>query len=669
MLTVLSSGAAAQGVPPRDARLDEIRHLDLKYEMPVYTTRKQWEARAVSLRQQILVSSGLWPMPHKGALRAEIFGRVDRGEYTIEKVYFESYPGHFVTGNLYRPKNPRNRVPAILNPHGHWAYGRMENTPTASLPLRAANFARMGMVAFTYDMVGYADNQAISHRFAPGHREDFDRAALWSLNLLGLQLWNSIRALDFLLTLPEVDPERIGCTGASGGGTQTFLLAAVDDRVKVSAPVNMISSIMQGGSLCENAPLLRIDTNNMELGALTAPRPMLMVSATGDWTKNTPSVEYPAILGIYRLFGAERNLRTIQIDAPHNYNQLSREAVYGWFAHHLLGASDPTRVAERERGVASLPEQMVFFGRTRPAGELDEQKLLESLIAEAQRRLKEDWPHDKESLTRFDKSYGGAFRDSIMVESPEPASILAEKLGEQVDTDGAVSKRETIALSRRGHRDRVEAIYWSPQASAAKRAAVLMLMSPTLNEADLEQSRVLRGALLRAGHAVLAIRPFDSASRPATTFKFYTTYNRADDANRVQDILTALAYLRHRAGDAPIKVIARGRAGLWALLARAVAPEISRMAVDIGRFDTARDEAYLDLLPIPGIRRAGDFATALLLAPPAPLLIHNAGGRFDVERSLTTLRKIAAGVEMRAESEAMNPQDVINWLLRDEPRK
>ena len=149
----------------------------------------------------------------------------------VEKVYFESYPGHYVTGNLFRPKRIEGRVPAILNPHGHWSYGRLENSLNASIPVRAANFARLGMIAFTYDMVGYVDSQAISHRFAIGHREGtFDREMLWGVNLLGLQLWNSIRALDFLLTLPEVDPERIGATGASGGGTQTFLLAAVDER-------------------------------------------------------------------------------------------------------------------------------------------------------------------------------------------------------------------------------------------------------------------------------------------------------------------------------------------------------------------------------------------------------------------------------------------------------
>jgi dienelactone hydrolase len=662
LIGTIVASAPAQSIPERDTRIDEIRHLDLTYSMPSFTNRAQWETRAVALRRQILVSAGLWPMPARTAMRAEVFGRIDRGEYTIEKVFFESHPGHFVTGNLYRPKNPSGRVPAILNPHGHWGYGRMENTPTASVPLRAANFARMGMVAFTYDMVGYGDSQAISHRFAPGHREGFDRAALWSVNLLGLQLWNSIRALDFLLTLPEVDPDRIGCTGASGGGTQTFLLAAVDDRVKASAPVNMISSIMQGGSLCENAPLLRIDTNNIELGALTAPRPMIMVSATGDWTRNTPAVEFPAVLGIYKLFGAENRIQTIQIDAPHNYNQASRESVYGFLARHLLGKTDSTAIAERERSAAQPAEQMVFFNRTRPAGELDERALLDSLIAEAQRQLAQEIPHNDESLARFRESFGAALAVSLMVEAPAAADVVAQRADERNDTDGAVSRRETLILTRKGRGDRVEATYWSSPGNHPIRGVALVATTEALNQAYFDRIRSMRAALLRAGHSVLVIRLFDGAQRPANNFRFFTTYNRSDDANRVQDYLTAIAYLRGRAGNAPIKIVAGGRAGLLALLARAFTPHIARMAVDVSRFDTANDDAFLEMLPIPGIRRAGDFDTAIMIARQTPLLIHNTGGRFNVDRAIESMKSSRM---VRIERDAVASQELNNWVIKE----
>ena len=184
--------------------------------------------------------------------------RSSHDDYGVSKVYFESLPGFFVTGNLYRPIGA-GPFPAILSPHGHWAYGRLENTDINSVPGRAINLARQGFVVFTYDMIGYNDSRQLPHTFG-GRRE-----RLWGLSLGGLQLWNSIRALDFLETLPYVRRDAIGVTGESGGGTQTFLLAAVDERVQVAAPVNMISLHMQGGCLCENLPGLRLDTTNVEI--------------------------------------------------------------------------------------------------------------------------------------------------------------------------------------------------------------------------------------------------------------------------------------------------------------------------------------------------------------------------------------------------------------------
>ena len=121
----------------------------------------------------------------------------------------------------------------------------------------------------------------------------------------------------------------------------------MDDRIKISAPVNMISHYMQGGDVCENAPNLRLDTNNMEIGALMAPRPMLMVSAAGDWTRDTPRIEFPAIQGVYALLGAKDAVSTVQFIADHNYNRDSREAVYAWFGRWVLGKTDAALFAER----------------------------------------------------------------------------------------------------------------------------------------------------------------------------------------------------------------------------------------------------------------------------------------------------------------------------------
>ncbi len=362
------------------ARQAALRTLDDRFPPPRLTTLDAWKTRAEYLRAHVLASAGLLPLPDKTPLRPSVFGEVTRDGYRVAKVYFESLPGFFVTGNLYRPIGD-GPFPAVLSPHGHWTYGRLENTVLTSGPGRAINLARQGFVVFSYDMVGYNDSQQLPHTFG-GRRE-----LLWGLSLAGLQLWNSIRALDFLETLPDVRRDALAATGESGGGTQTFLLAAADPRVKVAVPVNMISLHMQGGCLCENPPGLRLGTTNVEIAATIAPRPMLMISATGDWTAETMEVEYPAVRAVYELFGAADRVQAVRMTAEHNYNKDSREAMYAWMAQWLQQAPGGTKVSERAFTVAPLPDLLVFHRRALPEGAATEAQLTDAWIAAAKRQL------------------------------------------------------------------------------------------------------------------------------------------------------------------------------------------------------------------------------------------------------------------------------------------
>ncbi len=228
-------------------------------------------------------------------------------------------------------------------------------------------------------MVGVNDSMQIPHHYKSA------RAYLWSVSLLGLQLWNSVRALDYLSSLDEVDSGRLACVGASGGGTQTFLLTAIDRRVSVSAPVVMVSASMQGGCVCENAPHLRLDANNVEIAAMAAPRPLLIVSATGDWTRTSPDIEYPAIREIYKLYGAEERVHHVQVDAGHNFNRESRQAVYEWFGRWLHGEDDPDRWIETPYELPPV-EQRRVFPTGLPDGTLTEEALIDRFIAESAAR-------------------------------------------------------------------------------------------------------------------------------------------------------------------------------------------------------------------------------------------------------------------------------------------
>ncbi len=324
-----------------------------KFSFSAPATLDEWKARREELRRQILWAAGLDPMPARNPLNPRITGRVEADGYSVENVAIETLPGFWLAGNLYRPLNARGPMPAILHPHGHWKNGRLESTDNCNSPALASSLARGGAIVFAYDMVGYNDTLQLPHKFGLEKSEQ-----LWNFGPLQVQLWNSVRVVDYLLSRNDVDPKRIGMTGASGGGSQTFLLAAIDDRIRAAAPVNMVSFIMQGGCECENAASLRIGTNNVEIASMTAPRPMLMVSATGDWTRNMLEEELPAVQSVYRLYDAAAQVSAVRIDAPHNYNQPSRAAVYSFFNEKFgLKAG-----VEQEKPLADLARLRLLSG-------------------------------------------------------------------------------------------------------------------------------------------------------------------------------------------------------------------------------------------------------------------------------------------------------------------
>ncbi|HOW18721.1 MAG TPA: acetylxylan esterase, partial [Phycisphaerae bacterium] len=596
------------------------------------------------------------------------------------KAYFESYPGFLVTGNLYRPLTA-GKHPGVVCPHGHWKNGRLQDDDVGSVPARCITLARMGCVVFTYDMVGYNDSgkQIANHRFTS------ERGELWGLGgPLGLQLWNGIRVVDFLQSLPDVDPDRIGCTGASGGGTQTFLLCAVNDRVKVAAPVNMISSTMQGGCVCENAPCLRIDTNNMEIGAMMAPRPLFMVSATGDWTKNTPKVEYPAIREIYRLYGAEDKLGMIQIDAGHNYNRASREAVYRWFGRWLLGRDDMDTFTEPPYQKEKDEDLLVFADRPLPYNAVPNlETLLEWRIGAAKRQLESLRPTDAAKLKQCREVLGEALRLATGAERTRGGEGVEEARDTQV-RDGVRIETGVHCDAGRGTR-MPYALFDSAEPRGERTSCGTLIVHPKGRSAVLSADGGL-GDLVRkpvaAGHWVVAIDVFgvgESAApqdpkQPRGSTKFFTTFNRTDTAERVCDIVEAIRRLQGvckdqgDGADAPaVNVVGIGSAGPWCLLACAAvlteSPDMPQMriVIDANQFDTSREESYRKDLYVPGILRAGGLPAAAALIPPARLFLHNTGDHFDTSW-LKDVQSTLPGSRVVVQKDKASDDAIVTWL-------
>jgi dienelactone hydrolase len=660
------------GQVPADQRLKDLKDLNGYFPFAPPTTREAWEPRAEQVRLQIRVATGLWPEPERTPLNAVIHGRLEQPGYTLEKVYFESMPGFFVTGNLYRPVKASGRVPGVLCPHGHWPNGRFTDCGVdnvrkqivqgaerfelggrSPLQSRCMQLARMGCVVFHYDMVGYADSTQLSFALAHGfatQRPEMNAAENWGLfspqaeshlqSIMGLQTWSSIRALDFLVGLPEVDASRLGVTGASGGGTQTFLLAAIDPRVTVSVPAVMVSTAMQGGCTCENASLLRVDTGNIEFAALFAPKPQCLLSAD-DWTKEMPSKGFPQLQEMYRLLGAPDAIGHHPfLHFQHNYNYVSRAAMYAWMNQHFnLGL--PTPVVEEDYPLLSAQELTVWDEQhPRPAGGDEvERALLRWWHEDSRRRLAALAPVDAASLQRYREVVGGGWRALLGRGLPAAGEVsLVESASSEA---GGI--RTTAGLVRcvaRG--EELPVVLLEPKAGAGRVALWLHGAGKSgLFQADGQVQPAVR-RLLDAGVAVVgvdllyqgeflpdgaAVTETRRVKNPREAASYTFGYNHALFAQRSHDVLTMIAFLRQRfPGPATVWVVGLEGGGAWAAVALTQAREaVAKAALDTAGFRFGGVTAMQSPDFLPGGAKYDDVPGALALAAPTALWLAGEG--------------------------------------------
>lgn len=648
ILTILLAApfaATAGGLPDRDLRGGPPKTTDTPWTFTSAATRAEWEARAKDIRGQVLVSCGLWPMPDRTPLHARVFDRVERDGYSIEKVDLQPWPGVHLGGNLFRPLGRgAGPFPAILNPHGHWTAGRLEDGDRGSIPARCIAFARQGMIALSIDMVGYNDTKQFGD-----HRTCFQNPtnALWGISVMGLQTWNAIRALDFLTSLPDADTNRLACTGASGGGTQTFMLGAIDDRLAAVAPIVMVSHTMQGGCVCENAPGLRVNHFNVEIAAAAAPRPQILVAATGDWTRATLEVEGPAIASVYKLFDAADRFHAVRLAYGHNYNQETRENVYGWFGKWLRGLPEALPIPEAPH--AKEPDSIYrLFPDGKPPGDtLTEAAFAGRLVAAAHHAWESSIPAADAPRDTFTQRWLPAWRHTLQVD-PAPSALVA--VTQSCDVAASATIRR-LAIGREGCGDRLPVTLLTPAGATGGTWVVV---------ADTRTSSGLVRELVGRRMTVLIAEPFGLASGTSNAvvrdyFKsHFTTYNRTDAQESVQDLLTAAAFAR-AGGAARVVLCGVGRAGLWAMLA---APVADAVIADCAGIDPQDDHALLarDLF-VPGLRRIGGLEGPLLLAAPRPALLHRTAGGFPAGR----LRGLC-GSAFEAHDRILDDVRIASWI-------
>lgn len=641
-----------------------VQDLNTTRVFPIVETKQEWTARAAQIRREALASCGLSPMPEKTPLNAKVFDRVERDGYTIEKVYFQSYPGFYVGGNLYRPLNQgAGPFPGVLNPHGHWANGRMADEASGSIAARCIHFARHGMVAFSYDMVGYNDtffpnhprmpaNEAYKrHRFFGTNQTD----ELWNISLMGLQTWNSIRALDFIESLPDVDRKRLACTGESGGGTQTFMLGAIDDRLAVQAPIVMVSSVMQGGCSCENAPGLRVRYSNMEIAAAAVPRPQFLVAATGDWTRYTLSLEGPAIEHIYQLFGAADRFDYVRYDFGHNYNQKSREAVYGWFNRWLLKSDSTAPISETPYTKEPDAALRVFPQNRLPSDAISDAELVLNLKEGMKRRWEGSLPRSRGTLAKYREAYAPGWEHVIQRSQPGSLKVAAKPAG--TSSTALMAGYEIWDEAEPQHKILLNVTQPSKRKSA--RVAVLATSAPDRMEREVAS---LRTGLLNQGWAVVLVQAFGKTAATNHFANFYTTYNRTRAQQGAADLVLVCEYVRQSLGPKVLALCGDAAAGSWALLA---APAADVVVADCQTLDTSRDEALLhpDVFS-PGLRALGGLQGAALLAAPNPIYLHNTGKSFATEYLAAAYDGLKAADKLSLNPGLSSSREILSWLIR-----
>ncbi len=661
---VLSAFCVLSLAHAEDARLGPLKDLNGTFPFAAPKSVQEWEPRREFAHRQMLVSQGLWPMPTKTPLNAVIHGKIDQGDYTVEKVFFESAPGFFVTGNLYRPKHVTGKVPAVIFPHGHWTDARFLIQPDKFVREEIASgqerfeqggrsrfqsmcvqLARMGCIAWQIDALSDSDSKQFSpeviHKFAQ-QRPEMNRTEGWGLystqaeanlqSVMGLQTLNSIRSVDFLLTLPEVDPTRLAVTGASGGGTQTILLAASDPRLALSYPVVMVSTAMQGGCSCENATLLRVNSGNVEIAALFAPKPQGMNTAN-DWTKEMATKGFPDLQKLYGLYG-KKDFVTLQRGEhfPHNYNAVTRMGFYEVLNRHFkLGHASPIV----EKDYAPLPkEKLTVWDDAHPAPKSCDPDFERGLL----KWLKSDAEQQLLAAAKTPEGRAHVLRPAIETIIGRPYAQAGKTAFADASTQWRDSHFRTQGkLFNATHGEEVaidwlqpinptgEVVIWLDDGGKGSARLADGSIRPELQELIDRGVGVLTADLFLQDDKALKQTRVVPGPREVPAYTF--GYNHAVFAQRVHDVMTITSYLLmpREATQPPVKEVSLagfGKMGAVAAAACAASGDaISKAAIDTAGFRFGRLLDYRDPMFLPGGAKYLDVPGLLCVASARPLWV------------------------------------------------
>jgi len=604
-----------------DSLPDEANALRFNIDACVALTEKwsdpedlqQWEARRAAVEPALRQALGFDPWPKKTPLDARITGRCDRDAYVIENLLFQSKPNFYVTANVYIPKQAQRPLPAIVVTAGH-AMQQGKNYDlyrTAQLGL-----VHQGFLVLAYDPVGQGE------RRLPGNSHGVSYAALLTgKSNLHYMVWDSIRAVDYLLTRDDVDPDRIGLTGNYGGGLNTMYTMPVEPRFAVGASFCCLCSyeawIAEGGNhcICNHLPGACREFEQFEFVGLCTPRPFLAGNGTKDGIFPVAGVRktIDRARKIYALHdGADRvNLREAPL--PHGWSAPLREAAYGWFDRWLQNRGDGAPRAEPELELEdwqSIDLQVLKDGKMP-----DDAKSYVELVREEADQLIASYPPVPDDET-IRTAWTARLRQDIWERlGGEPQGFVptAESLG-TFKWNGRVVERLVIKTEKTLE---VPALLIRPERASTPLRAVVMLDDE--GKQAIRRSKVASG-LLDGGIAVLALDV-----RGLGEVRVHENHCASDAivlgrpmlAQQAWDVLCAVWYLalREDVDGSCITVYGRGNTGMIATLAGALSNDIAAAVAEgsVGSFV----HTIADPLPRP----RWIYAPSILKAADVPQLI------------------------------------------------
>ena len=571
--------------------------------------REEWEARRPRLRQEYFDMLGLWPLPEKTPLHAAVTGTLERGDVTIEKLHFQSRPGLYVTGDLYRPKKAEGKLPAILYVCGHSNMGRDGNK--TAYQDHGLWFASNGYVCLIIDTLQLGE-------IAGKHHGTYNLGRWWwhsaGYTPAGVECWNGVRAIDYLVSRPDVDADRIGVTGISGGGAATVWIAAADERVKCAAEVSGMSDLECYVSEkvvnhhCDC--MLFYNTYGWEwttIAGLIAPRPFLFANSDADslfpMDGNRRIVD--RLRRLYGFYGQADSLDEYVSSGGHGYRPDLRVAVFQWLNKYLKNDAGPVKDAQFEtipgKDLRVFPEDKDF-----PADALNG-KIDETFVARAEEKL----PKEGE-FAAWKKGLMAGLRERPFHAFPERIPAAANT-GDSVKGVGALLTTEAplrVLLTTP----------LNPEADAAK-DGLLIVLNPDEEAADqppdwAEPYGAANTVRLLAPRGGKAYGEWTEKSPPNYVRRADALLGRTVDEGRVWDVAATVRYLNDQdKGERKWRVAGRGQAGVIAAYAALFEPSIQG-AIVVDPPATHRDGPYFL-----SVLRVLDTPDALGMLVPTPLTL------------------------------------------------